>query len=483
MDDACQGQQNMWPRSVAPRQKRYSLYERFAVQHPKVVIIGAGSFFFGRKVIWQMVHSEHLRTGTLALVDTDAGRLDKMSRLARMVIDHHASPLQLEASTDRREVLKDADFVVLCFAYRNAHYRGVDCELSAKYGIRMCSGDTIGPGGVFRTMRELPEILRVCRDIEEICPEAWVINYINPAAVNGIAIRRFFPQLKSFALCDAQWELRANYAKLAGVPDDERFQLISAGPNHFTWTLKVQHDGRDVIPAIVDEMRRRADEDANRQVEGDRTQSKGWMNNAIAVELYEAFGALPTVLGHTKEYVRFYQGRSVSSQDRNAELMLFDAPARIAKTEEAWDRVDEYLDESAPISEFDTEFGPDPATDVIEAMWGNLGRRFFINTSNGGAIPNMADDAFLELYCDLSMEGPRPLSHGPMPLGLRGLCENILDTHELTALAVRNTDRSLLRRALLSDPLTCSIGDTDALIADLLEAEREAIDEAWFVGD
>ena len=161
--------------------------------HPKVVIVGAGSLFFGRKAIWQMVHSEALREGTLALVDTDADRLERMKTLAEKVIAHNDVPLKLEASTDVKQVLDGADFVVLCFAHRNAHYRGVDCELSEKYGIRMCSGDTIGPGGIFRTARELPQILDTCRDIERLCPDAWVINYINPTAVCGIAVKRNFP--------------------------------------------------------------------------------------------------------------------------------------------------------------------------------------------------------------------------------------------------------------------------------------------------
>src|SRR5690606_20426283 len=107
-------------------------------QSPKVVIIGAGSLFFGRKAIWQMVHSPHLQNGTLALVDTDEARLDKMTRLAQKVIDNNNVSLKLESSTDRKEVLADADFVVLSFAKRNAHFRGIDTEVSAKYNIRMC---------------------------------------------------------------------------------------------------------------------------------------------------------------------------------------------------------------------------------------------------------------------------------------------------------------------------------------------------------
>lgn len=451
---------------------------------PKVVIVGAGSLFFGRKAIWQMVHSSHLCTGTLALVDTHPGHLDKMKRLAEKVIAHNRSPLKLEASTNRREVLTDADFVVLCFAADNARYRGIDCEVSARFGIRMCSGDTIGPGGLFRAMRELPEILRAARDIQELAPEAWVINYINPTTVMGMALRRHAPELKSLALCDAQWNLREVSLKLAGVLEgkepltaevDKDLVLLSSGVNHFTWLLRAEYKGRDLIPAIAAGIARNAERELNPD-ENDPayTGAKGHLNSAIQHELYEAFGAIPTVVAHTKEYVRFYQGHH-TQPPRIPPLMLFDARARTQWTDSVWKRVDGYLGGDTPIAEFDTEFGPDPATDLIEGMWANLGKKFFINTANNGVVPNLADDAFIELYSDVDKNGPRPLPCPPLPRGIRGLTEQVLDAHELSVEAIVTRDRSLLRRALLTDPLTPSIADADGVIEALLAAEKEQL--------
>ncbi|MEX2607116.1 MAG: glycoside hydrolase family 4 [Kiritimatiellia bacterium] len=452
---------------------------------PKIVLIGAGSLFFGRKAIWQMVHSPHLREGTLALVDTDAERLDKMKRLAEKVVAHNGVSLKIEASTDRREVLAGADFVVLSFAHRNAHYRGVDCELSAKYGIRMCSGDTIGPGGILRSMRELPEAMRVAEDIRELAPAAWMVNYINPTSVLGIAIKRNFPDLKSFALCDAQHGLKKNFAELAGIieskdqwtPEHDRdFELLTAGVNHFTWMLKADYRGEDMTPKIIERLEERAaGELAVDEKDPAYKGSKGHLNTAIQLELYRAFGALPTVVGHTKEYVRFWQGHGVM-KDAIPPLMLFDTEARVKWTNDVWERVDAYLSGEAPIAEFDTEFGPDPATDIIESMWGGLGKRFFMNTWNNGAVSNMADDAFLELYCELDMDGPRPLPVGDMPRGVRGLSEQVLDTHELTVEGIVKRDRDLLRRAFFTDPLTNSLADTDALMLDLFRKEREVLE-------
>src|SRR5690606_12819407 len=108
-------------------------------------------------------------------------------------------------------------------------------------------------------------------------------------------------------------------------------------------------------------------------------------------------------------YVRFYQGRSATGLDKHPALKLFETDNRITWTNNVWKRVDDYVSGAVDIAEFDKEFGPDPATDIIENMWGNLGKRYFINTHNKGACPNMADDDFIELYCDLDMNGPRPL--------------------------------------------------------------------------
>ena len=116
---------------------------------PKVVVVGAGSLFFGRQEIWQMVHSPHLQNGTLALVDTDAQRLEQLVTMAKMVKNAQGVDLNIEASTAWQDSLPGADFVVLRFARETVKYRGIDCALSEKYGVRMCSGDTIGPGGIF----------------------------------------------------------------------------------------------------------------------------------------------------------------------------------------------------------------------------------------------------------------------------------------------------------------------------------------------
>ncbi len=456
------------------------------IQYPKVVVIGSGSLFFGRQAIWQMAQSPHLNKGTLALVDKDPRRMEKMGLLAEKVVAETGVSLQIETATDWIEALPGADFVVLSFAADTVRYRGLDCRISEKYGLRMCSGDTIGPGGIFRAMRELPLIMQCVSDIERICPDAWVINYINPSAVNGMAIARFAPGVKSFALCDSLHmpHVKIRYAIRAGLIADASewtddldadFDLRIAGVNHFTWMLKAEWRGEDVSGQIAESLRHSA---VPAGMDGDKG-AKALHNDAIAWQLYNVFDTIPTCVAHTKEYLRFYQGHGVLP-DEIPPLSIWETDVRYARHDAMWKQVDDFISGVLPISQYMNSFAPDHATDIIENMVGDLGRPFYINTPNRGAVGNMADDAFLELLCDVDMEGPRPRPVGEMPRGLRGLSEQVLDTHELTAEAIVKADYSLLRRAMMTDPLTNSIADADAILRDLLAAEREALPDHWY---
>lgn len=451
------------------------------MKHPKVVVLGAGSLFFGRQAIWQMVYSPHLNKGTLSLIDTNTDRLNKLVTLAKMVAEENNVPLTIEGSTDRLDVLDGADFVILSFANNTVKYRGIDCEISEKYGIRMCSGDTIGPGGIFRAMRELPEIMACAKDIQEVCPDAWVINYINPSTVHGMALKRYWPKLKSFALCDSHHmpHKKILYAERAGMIKnasdysetiDKQFDLRIAGVNHFTWLLKADYQGKDVAPLIADSLRKSGETET---VGGD-VGAKALFNDAISYQLYEIFGYVPTCTAHTKEYVPYWQGLG-TKESIIPPLSIWETEERYERHDEMWKEIDDFLSGKTPIKEYLNTYGPDHATDVIESMVSGSGQTFYINTQNNGAVTNMNDDAFLELLCDVSMDGITPLPVGEMPRGIRGLQEVILDTHELTAQAVVENDPIKLRRAMLTDPLIHSIEDADQIIKELLEAEKEAI--------
>jgi alpha-galactosidase/6-phospho-beta-glucosidase family protein len=455
---------------------------------PKVAVIGAGSYFFGRPVIWNMVKSEILSGGTLVLVDTNPDTLKTMMDLAQRAIDATNSPTKVIGSTDRREVLKDCDFVVLSFSEKNAWYRGVDTKISKKYGVTMCSSDTIGPGGIFRAMREIPEMLAVCKDVEELCPEAWLINFINPTSVLGIALMRYAPNVKSFALCDGNHLPHAlgRYMRLAGVIEDdtemtpeliERFQVKIGGVNHCTFLTECRFDGKDRMQNVKENTEKFAKEV---EMAGQPIKAKPRYNHEYALQLMEVYNAFPTAVSHTKEYVPFFQGTGVMPNTPEP-LIAFDAQNRAKEMAAAWEVTQKIASNEEPIDDFLARNHGDHATDIIESMWGNLGKPFFINSANRGAVTNMPDDAFIELECTVDMKnGPQPKPFGEMPRGILGLQMQVLDTHELTAEAAVTCDKKILLRAMMTDPLINNIGDAKMIIKELLEIEKDILPEKWY---
>jgi alpha-galactosidase len=313
-----------------------------------------------------------------------------------------------------------------------------------------------------------------------------VINYINPTAANGLGIRIFAPTLKSFALCDGLHmpHVKARYAARAGITEkpgdmtpeiDAAFDFRIAGPNHFTWLVKADYDGKDVAPAIAESLRR----EAATETDGGDQGAKAKFNATIGYELYKAFGYVPTCVAHTKEYVRFWQGLGTTPEPIEP-LSVWDAAARYPRHVDMWDEVDGYNYGTAPVSDFMEKTGPDHATDIVETMVAGLKKPFFINQANKGAITNMPDDAFVEILCHPTMGGLEPLPIGDAPVGLRGLWQQVLDAHELSARAAMSGDRDLLYRAFLCDPLVSSLADSRAMIDELLEAEKDALPAYWF---
>ncbi len=445
------------------------------MQRPKIVIIGAGSLFFGRKLVWAMNRLEGLTGGHLALVDTDPAHLEGMRRLAVRVRAESGAAHGISATTDFREALPGADFVILSFSHRNAHYRGVDVQVSARHGVRMCSGDTIGPGGVFRALREFPKVMEIATAAEELCPDAWLINYINPTSVFGIALARHC-KVRNFALCDSLHlpYLHRDYMRLIGLdPAEERdFTMRIAGVNHFTWLIEAAFRGRDVLPRIREALR------ALGRAEDPAADAKSLFNRRIAADLADIFGAVPVCTAHTKEYLPYYQGWGVHAADETVPpLKLFEHEKREEVTAAMWREIAEYNDGLRPASAFLETYTSDHATDVIQAIWNDSGRHLFINVPNRGAVPNLPDEAVLELECVVDRQGPRPIPAPPMPAGLRGLQMQIHDTHELTVEAYMRKDPALLLRALCTDPIVPSPATARALIRDLYAAERECLED------
>ena len=455
---------------------------------PKVVLIGAGSVFFGMQTIWSMVKKEGLNNGTLALVDPDEKKLGWLEKVARRAIDATGVDLKLQVATNHRKVLKGADFVTMAFARDGVKLRGLDADISTKYGMIMCSADTIGPGGTMRTLREVPVQTNILKDVEKICPEAWIVNWINPTAAMGIASMRHFPNLKSLAICDGPHNPRfdndlivdAGLAKSAEKITDalrSRVKIRSGGVNHFNWVVEMTYKGRDVTGRLKQKL---LDEVTKADHADTIDSDKSHRINEIALMLTQAVGYVPKCVGHTQEYLPFFQGHDKANKKDVITLKKWRIDLRRGWMRTLWKEMRDTASGKRPIEDFLEKTTPDHASDIIEAMWLGLDKRFYINTPNRGAVTNMPDDAYLELLCVVDMNDVRPLPFGEMPRPLHGYCQRVLDEHELAVEAAMTCDRDTLLKAFLASMVAVSIPDSKACMEEMLRRERAYLPKAWF---
>lgn len=462
-----------------------SAYSGGPLKGPKVVIIGAGSAFFGRQTIWSMVRKEALQNGCLALADTDSVKLHWLKRIAERAIEEEGVGLRLEVSTDYRTLLKGADFVILAFAVEGVKLRGVDSAISTRHGMIMCSGDTIGPGGTMRTLREVPRQHAILENVRAHCPDAWVINWVNPTAAMGIAMMRHFPDLKTIAICDGPHnphfdDKRIIEAGLVNSPEEITDALRSkvlircGGINHFNWLVEMRYQGQDLMPRIMEHLKH-ASQDEHIAASED---TKIALANQISWQLANAVGYPPMCIWHTQEYLPYFQGHDIRKEEA-LKIRQWRLDIRNSWMEECWQNMKALAEGGLPITDFLEKTTPDHASDIIEAMWSGQTKRFYINARNGGAVTNMPDDAYLELPCLIDMNRVQPLPFGAMPRPILGFLHRVLDEHELAVEAAMTCDRMKLKQAYLASMVAVSIPDVEACMEELLKAECEYLPERW----
>jgi alpha-galactosidase len=434
-----------------------------------------------------MVSKPALRDGILTLVEVDSTRLGWVEGLARRAIQASGANIKLEVSTDYREHLKGADFVILAFAVKGVELRDVDATISTRYGMTMSSGDTIGPGGTFRTLREVPRQAEILEEVRRVCPDAWVINWVNPTAAMGIAMMRHFPDLKSIAICDGPHNPRFEDSLIvqAGLAPNvqsitpalrSRTKIRITGVNHFNWLTEMRYEDKDITPRVIEALRQASQD---HHPIGASEDGKVELANKIASQLASSIGNAPMCIWHTQEYVPYFMGHGINKADTFT-IKQWRVDLRRKWMNEVWDEMEGLASGRLPIEPFLENTRPDHASDIIETMWTGNGRLYYINMPNNGAVTNMPDDAYLELPTYVELSGVRPLAYGKIPRPLTGFIQRVLDEHELAVEAAVTCDRRILRQAFLASMVTVNIADVDACIDEMLEAEREYIPAGWY---
>jgi len=272
--------------------------------------------------------------------------------------------------------------------------------------------------------------------------------------------------------------VRAGLAKSPEQVTDalrSRVWIRAGGINHFNWLVEMTHAGRDVTPAVKASVRA----DAQSRTPPGEMHAIHVRTKRIAWQLTEALGYVPLCTGHTQEYVPYFGGHDVHKRGALA-IRKWPVELRWKMMHGCWQDMRDIASGKRPVQDFLDKTTPDHASDIIEAMWNGLPKRFYINTCNRGAVTNMTDDAYLEIPCMVNMNAVQPLPFGPFPRPLLGFIQRVLDEHELAVEAAVTCDRNVLRQAFLASMVAVSIPDIEACMKDMLASERAYLPRAWF---
>ena len=404
----------------------------------KVTLIGAGSTVFARTLISDLVAFPELADGlTVALMDIDAARLRATERMTA------ASGVDVEATLDRRAALDGADYVFTMFqvgGYRPATV--IDFEVPKRFGLRQTIGDTIGIGGIMRGLRTIPVLLDVCHDMEELCPDAVLLQYVNPMAMLCWAVARA-SSIRTVGLCHS---VQGTARELAGDLGVDRIDYLCAGINHLAFYLELTHGGRDVYPRL------RA-----------KTEIPDW--NRVRYEVLRHFGYFCTESSeHLAEYVPWFIKSARPELVEEFNVPLDEYPRRCEA--QLAQPVPERL-----ASRRSDEYG----AQIVHALETGEPFRFNGNVMNDGLIDDLPS-CCVEVPCLADANGITPQPVGALPPQLTALIRTNVNVQELTVEAALTGSRDHVYHAAMLDPHNAAeltLEEIHGLVDQLLEAHSQ----------
>jgi alpha-galactosidase len=434
---------------------------------PRIVLVGAGSVEFTRNLLGDILSADALRDAEIVLHDIDADRLTTAERMARWTAGQLGANPTISAHLDRREALSGADFVINTIQVGGARATQVDFDVPARFGLRYTIADTVGVGGVFRGLRTIPVVLGIARDMEELCPGAWLLNYTNPLAILVRAVSEA-TSIKVVGLCHSVFWTVDRLAGYLGIPRDE-IDYASAGLNHHAWLLQLENHGRDLYPALREFV------DAGRVPDDD----------LVRADMFRRFGVYPTESSeHHAEYNPWYIGKR---DERGDAVERFHVPIgeyldRVAHNLDEFAETKRLLDAGEP---FEIERSGEYAATIIDAMTTGEPARIVANSMNRGAlIPNLDADACVEVPAMVDGLGVHPLPMGPLQVHLAAYVRGAVDMQALTVRAALDHDRQAIGHAVMTDPIVqthLTLEGAWRLTDEMIEAETEWL-PTWLGG-
>ncbi len=411
----------------------------------KVAMIGAGSIVFSKNLTGDILSFPEFKNATLCYMDIDQERLKVGAALCKKVAKALDAKPKIEATTDRKEALAGADFVINMVQIGGFNSTLVDFEIPRKYGLNFTIADTTGPGGLFRALRTYPMLSGMCRDMEKLCPNAWLLNYSNPMSMNMQTITRT-SSIKGVGLCHSvQGTFNQLMRYIGEEPADPKLAFTCAGINHMAFYQKLEKTGVDLYPRLFTAMQ----------------DPKVYNSNKVRFELMKRLGYFITESSeHNAEYCPYFIPRGQEVIEK------FNIPI-----DEYLRRCDGIVDEFERLKKFSVSDEPikihrshEYGSGIIHSIATNTPRVVYGNMPNRGAIANLPDSAIAEVPTLVDSAGCQFTTVGELPPQLIGYMQPHVTQHELFIRAATEGRRDYVYQAAMFDPLTAATLTLDKIV-------------------
>lgn len=427
----------------------------------KITIIGGGSSYTPELVDGLIQRIEQLPVTELALVDVEQGR-QKVEIIAaltqRMLARHGLEQVKVSVHYSLDEAIRGARFVLTQFRVGQLPARAADERLGLKYNL--LGQETTGIGGFAKALRTIPVMLDIAANVERLAPDAWIINFTNPAGIVTEAVSRY-TKAKIIGLCNVPISMHHMIAKLLQAPYED-LQLRFAGLNHMVWVHEVLQRGKyvtaDVLKMLCD----------GASLSMNNIKEAPW-----PPEFLQAMGAIPC------PYHRyFYQTQDMLAEEMAAAAERGTRAEQVMQVEKELFALyaDPHLDTKPEQLSFrGGSFYSEVALELIRAIHNNLGTQLVVNTTNRGAIRGLSDDSVVETNCIIDAKGAHPLTFGPLPVSMHGLTQQVKAYERLTIDAAVHGDRRSALLALVTNPLIANASIAQPLLEEVLQVNKPSL--------
>jgi len=444
---------------------------------PRIVFVGGGSYQWTPKLLLDIADTPSLAEAEIVIEDIDSRPIPDLVDFVHHIARVRQVGLRATGTTDQRAALEGADHVVVCISTGALDSMQHDLVIPERYGIRQSVGDTVGPGGILRGLRNIPVMLGIARDMEDVCPDAWLLNLTNPMTTLTRAVLRE-TSVTAIGLCHEVTIALYTLSQILGC-DPREMNPIVAGVNHLPFITAVDVDGEDGLAMLRDVL---ADPDARarplaiRGITGHEAVSAGGAftvdsllaSNRVKVELFERFGVLPAA--GDRHLVEFFPGFLTEESDWGARWGV-----HLTSIDDRRQWLAHYIREFERLRGTDDlprEPSGEMVAAVVDSRLRDRAREIPLNIANHGQVPDLPADVVVESMVTVDARGTRGRDVTPLPTVLAEQVRRVSAAQELVVEAAVSGDRTLVRDALLLDPLAGRI-DYDALgrmVDDLLDA-------------